>query len=427
MKTRIKQITLGLLLVAGLAVTSCENYTGEYKMSKGTPTVYYVRPTDAAKADSLLTGAYMGTSVVLVGENLTSVQELFFNDVKAVLNINFITPNTLYATVPNTLPTEITNKIWMVTEAKDTVGYDFVTQVPNPTISRIYCDNIPAGGTVTLMGDYMLDYPNAHISISIGNYTVPYEDILSVDKTSMSFVAPPDDVSGYITVTTTYGSNTRSYRTLFRDGDPDKVQFITGFEPTENGGTGFVGGWGRPAAQELQNDPALAIKGTYVRKEININATTSYTTGWNVNIWGSADTNNPNADIPNPMFSFNPETAALKFDMNVLQAWSAVPFSIFFIPPGDAENCLWDGAGGHPRAFYAPWQATGSYVTDGWETVTIPIADFKYSNSGATIDLTTSYANLCIALHNFGAEAYAGGSVCSPVILLDNVRVISME
>ncbi|MDR0894254.1 MAG: glycan-binding surface protein [Prevotellaceae bacterium] len=427
MKNRFNQIMLCLLAAVGFAVTSCEDYTGKYEMTGGKPTIYYVRPTDAAKADSLLTGAYMGSTVCLVGDNLTSIQELFFNDVKATLNINFITKNTLIVSVPQTLPDAISNKIWMVTEEKDTVGYDFVTQIPNPIISRIYCDNVPEGGTVTLIGDYLLDYPNAHISVTIGNYTVPYENITHVEKTTMSFIAPPADVSGYVTVTSTYGSNTRSYRTLFRDGDPEKVQFITGFEPTENGGTGYVGGWGRPSAQELQNDPALAISGTYVRKEISITGTTSYTTGWNVNIWSSADTNNPNSGIPNPMFSFDPEVAALKFDINVLTPWSAIPFSIFFTPPGDAENCLWDGAGGHPRAFYAPWQAAGPYVTDGWETVTIPLTDFKYSNSGAAIALTSSYSNLCIALHNFGAEAYAGGSECSPVILLDNIRVISME
>jgi hypothetical protein len=419
-----KIYTLLMLALPLLIGTSCEDYTGKYDMTGGLPTVYYVRPTDAAKADSLLTGAFMGATVCLVGDNLTSIQELFFNDQQATLNVNFITKNTLIVNVPQTLPVDKTDKIWMVTGNKDTVSYDFVTQIPNPVLSRIYCENVPAGGTVTLLGDYFLDYPDAHISVTIGSYTVPYSDILSVEKTKMSFVAPPADVKGYITVKTDFGVNNRHYRTLFRDGDSEIVQYITGFEPTENGGTGFVGGWGRPDASELQNDPALAISGTYVRKEYNVENTTSWSTNWNVNIWGAADAN---SGIPDPMFSFDPAVSALKFDMNVLQAWSAVPLCFFFTPAGDAENCLWDQAGGHPRAFYAPWQAAGPYVTDGWETVTIPLVDFKYANNGEPIALTTAYSNLCITLHNFGAEAYAGGAPCTPIMLFDNIRIVKMQ
>jgi hypothetical protein len=420
---------LCLLAAVGFAVTSCEDYTGKYEMTGGTPTIYYVRPTDAAKADSLLTGAYMGSTVCLVGDNLTSIQELFFNDVKATPNINFITKNTLIVSVPNVLPDAISNKIWMVTERKDTIGYDFVTQIPNPSISRIYCDNVPEGGTVTLIGDYMLDYPNAHISVTIGNYTVPYEHITHVEKTTLSFIAPPAEVSGYITVTSTYGSNTRSYRSLFRDGDPEVVQYITRFEPTENNGTGFVPGWGRPGTQQLQNDPALAISGTYVRWDgaLTGGEWASGSPNYVINIWGCNDSSNPNSGIPDPMFTFKPEEAALKFDINVMQAWSGLPIALFFTKASDAENYLW-GDDTYPRAFYAPWTTApgASYVSNGWETVTIPLTDFKYIGSGATVDISDGYSNLGIAIHNRGGAAYAGTD-CSPVILIDNIRVIKIQ
>jgi len=434
MKNRMNHILNGLLLVACFALpgifAGCNDYTGEYEMTGGEPTIYYVRPTDANKADSLLVGAYMGETVCLVGENLTSIHELYFNDVKATLNINFITKNTLIVTVPTTIPEDKTDKIYMKLSSGGEATYDFITRIPNPTISRILCDNVPEGGKVVLLGDYFLDYPDAPISVSIGNYTVPHEDIVSVEKTRMSFLAPPADVKGYISVKTSFGSNGRSYRDLFRDGDESIVQFITGFEDSENGGTGFVGGWGRPGPLQIQSEPELALSGNYVRWAGSLTGGewSSGTPEYALNIWGCDDTANPNSGIPNPMFTFSPETAVLKFDINVLTPWSGLPIIICFDAPGTAENYLW-ADGTMPRAFYAPWETAegNSFTTDGWETVSIPISDIKYVGNGSVAkDLDLVFSNLNIAMHNRGAGMYAGTD-CSPVILIDNIRVIDTK
>ncbi|MDR0960943.1 MAG: glycan-binding surface protein [Mediterranea sp.] len=413
------------LVALTVTLTSCNDYTGKYEMTDGLPVVYYVRPTDAALADSLLTGAFMGSSICLVGDNLTSIQEIYFNDQKATLNINFITKNTLIVNVPQTLPVDKTDQIKMITSQKDTIPYDFVTQIPNPVLSRIYCENVPPGGTVTLLGDYFLDYPDAHISVKIGNYTVPYSDITHVEKTTLSFIAPPADVKGYITVETDFGTNNRHYRSLFRDGDSEIVQPITGFEPTENGGSGFVGGWGRPSAQQLQNDPAIALSGTYVRMEANVTAG-AWSSAWQINIWGSKNLDNPNTGLPDPLFPFKPAEAALKIDINVMTPWTALPLIFCFTTATDNEGYMW-GDATHPRAFYAPWvDNAGSYVSNGWETVTIPLADFKYLGDGTVVDISEAYSSLGIALHNRGAAIYSGTADCTPVILLDNVRVVKM-
>jgi hypothetical protein len=104
-----------------------------------------------------------------------------------------------------------------------------------------------------------------------------------------------------------------------------------------------------------------------------------------------------------------------------------------FYAQGGQEGYLWDdgtkNGGGAPRGVWMPWQGSGSYTTDGWETISIPLSEFKYNGAGAVIPLSTAFGSLGISVHNRGADGSEGrpdwiGNDCSPVILIDNVRVI---
>ncbi len=420
MKNKINILKSFLLLacITTMAIlTGCKDYTGEYEMTDGVPTINYVRLTDPTKADSLLVSAFMGQTICLVGDNLTSIHEVYFNDIKATLNINYITKNTLIVTVPNIVPGEKTDKIYMTLKSGKTVDYDFKVGIPAPIISRIKCDHVPAGGTIILLGDYFFDYEDGAIGISIGSYTVPHDDILSVEKTRVSFVAPADDVKGNINVKTIYGRNIPSYKSLFRD----MSGLITSFEDSENGGTGFVGGWGRPAASQFEEDPQYAITGKYLKWSGDLKGG-EWSAGPILNIWSQ-----DNSDINDPMFTTDPKMSALKFEINVLEKWNGLPMIFCFDAANTNEAYLWADTS-QPRAFYAPWVGTESgYVSeDGWETVTIPLTDMVYAGNGSTLEMPTKFGELGIALHNRGAAIYAG-SDSSPVILIDNVRVVSTE
>ena len=76
----------------------------------------------------------MRSTVCVVGENLRSVTELFFNDQPAVLNTSYMTDHTLIVTVPNEIPDLVTDKIYFVTQSKDTVAYDFHVIIPAPDV-----------------------------------------------------------------------------------------------------------------------------------------------------------------------------------------------------------------------------------------------------------------------------------------------------
>jgi hypothetical protein len=410
-----KTLLTGLALLAALVFTTCqEEEPGKYEMTGGVPVIYYVRPPSAKAADSLLTSAYTGNPICLVGDNLTSIKELYFNDLKAILNINFITKNTLLVNVPKDIPAEVTNKIYMVTGAGQKVDYDFKVMMPPPSIQRIKCEQVSAGEEAVLFGDYFLnDDPSKPLSVSIGGYTIPNEDILDIQKTQITFIAPAGDVKGLVSVITAYGS-ARS-KDIFRD---DRG-LITGFED------GFTGGWGRPA--HIEEDPEYARWGKYVRLSGDL-AAGAWTAGGNdytINIWGE-DNGVPSGNL----FAADPATAILKFEANVLETWSAIPMIFCFYAQGGQEGYLWEDGnadgGGAPRGVWVPWLETGAYASTGWETVAIPLSSFKYNGAGAEVPLSTAFGALGISVHNRGNAAWNGAD-CSPVILIDNVRVIPGE
>ena len=424
MKNKIKNTLFLLVSFVCVAVmlSACqENYTGKYEMTDGVPIVYYVRPTNAANSDDLLLGARLGETICIVGDNLTSVQELYFNDKKAFLNHNFITKNTLIVTVPREVSEEPDDKIYLINKKGQSTGFDFIVLMPSPVIQRILCEHVPEGGDLVILGDYFFDDDPAGnpLKVKVGVWDVPENEIVDIQKTSIKFKAPPGDVTGRIQVTSIYGASARSNQ-IFRD----MRGWITGFEPGEFDS----GGWGRPTADQIQADPELALMGRYLRFEGNLAPTGSgqgnnqgYDQGMIANLWSSI-----NSNLNDPLFTSDPINSILRFEAYVMTPWSALPMIFMFDEAGTDENWLWaDGSNPpRPRGFWVPWLETGSYVGAGWETVSIPLSEMKYSATGAEIAVSESFGQLGFAIHNRGTVMYDGTAPCSPVILIDNIRVV---
>ncbi len=408
------RIIIPFLLIIVIIAGCDREDSGKYKMTDGKPTIHYVRYQSKDKEEQLLKGAYMNEDIILIGDNLTSIQEVWFNNVKALLNINMITKNTLFVTIPKDLPSERTDKMYFVTRDKDTVAYDFEIMIPAPILSRIKNEQVPEGEDVVLYGDYFLATDASLIKIFVGDYQIPTADIVSFEKNQLVFKSPPLSIKGPIEVKTLYGTTG-----LSKDIFHDDRGLITGFEE------GFVAGWGRPDNSKIQNDPKLSINNNYVR----IDGTTIGIDGaWVggsviINIWGE-DNGVPTGNL----FPSNPATSTLKFEANVLESWSAGPMIFSFFKQGQTESYLWgDGnasGGGMPRGAWVPWLSSGSYVSDGWETISIPLSEFKYNGYGTEIPLSENYGALGIAIHNRGNENWIGTAECTPVILIDNIRVI---
>ena len=81
-----------------------------------------------------------------------------------------------------------------------------------------------------------------------------------------------------------------------------------------------------------------------------------------------------------------------------------------------------------PRALYMPWQATGSFDTGGkWITVSLPIATefvWYWDGTKASGQLKTeTFAGMEI----FFAAGAAGGTSCTPMVQIDNIRAVPVK
>ncbi|MDD5284052.1 MAG: hypothetical protein PHF43_07990, partial [Bacteroidales bacterium] len=208
--------SLLLLLIAlfTFGVQSCDDNPDKFELTEGIPEVYYVRIPNPESADSLLVKAFMDNSIVLVGKNLTSIREMWFNDKKAILNSSFITDNNLFVTIPKEIPGVVTDKIYMITKGNDTLTYDFGVQVPGPVVSRISNEYAHDGHVAILYGDYFIDDPNVPLTITMAG-NIPVTEIISIEKTKVTFRIPEGAQKGYLNVKSIYGTARSKFQ--FRD------------------------------------------------------------------------------------------------------------------------------------------------------------------------------------------------------------------
>ena len=220
MKIRnIKWAAMMAIAVASFGFTSCEDQPDKYEVTSGTPSINFIRPVDAAKKDSLITAASPNNTIVLVGHNLRSITKLLFNDVPAVLNTSYITDNSMIVTVPKTLPTNVSDSLYMITSKNDTIAYPFAVTIPAPTVSSMSNEWAKAGEEATITGDYFLDYDNAPLEIKVGdNYTLDRSNISSITKTSITFTVPEGMPHDYIHVVSKYGDTKAKFKYMDNTG-----------------------------------------------------------------------------------------------------------------------------------------------------------------------------------------------------------------
>lgn len=415
------------LVIASLSMTACEDEPDKYEVAGGVPTVKYVRIPDVAFCDSLLSGAYMANTICLVGENLRSIYELYFNDRKAILNSSFITDNTLVVDVPKEIPSLVTDKMYMITKSKDTIAYDFKVLVPGPAISSMKCEWAQPGEVTEIRGDYFIDDPNIPLALKIGDTNI---EIQNFTQNTISFVVPENLTESPIEVTTVYGTTKSKF--YYKDS---RGMLFDDWGAGE-GGTGLTNhGW---HPREIKKDE-FSLDGSYM--ELG-GAVMTADGGWAdsnfaFEYWpgdwstpqGFTGTDSHLSDL----VSFKDfANMALKFEMCIPASnpWMAGAMQVIFsgdeqVTMQTANNTFFNNDTGYPRALYRPWIATGSYDTaDEWVTVTLPITEsFVYDQNGeaAKIPLTEkNFTGLTIFVWGGGIA----GTECNPIIKIDNIRAV---
>lgn len=428
------KITASLMLsvFAAVAFVACEDEPDKYEVASGSPEVIYI--TTPANSDSLITEAFMGKLVVLIGNNLRSITKLYFNDVEAVLNSSLITDHTLICTVPNDLPSHSSNIIYMVNSCGDTTKYDFVVRVPAPVLNSMTCEMLKPGEIATINGDYLLDYEDSPLTIVMPDGTTITE-FKSCTKTAVSFVVPDGCTqAGAITVTSKYGA-TKSTRFNFNDARG----LITDFDGT----TDIVPqGWNVPKYQS--EDEGITGKYAILGPE-DLDENASWNENYKLPFWCGTWNGNPmgitsgvGVPICNVIDFTDWKNMAFKFELCVPKSnpWMAGALQVVFASAADCANDTWQnntyiqtsavkGGKDLSRGIYRPWEATGSFDTnDEWITVTIPFSEFVYNYDGSKVTAQTldpdAFASLILWVNGGGVA----GTACAPILKLDNLRAV---
>lgn len=428
MKYRMKNINwlFGVTAIAllGSIMTACVDEPDKYEVADGLPTVKYVRMTMPAASDSLIDGAYMANTICLVGDNLRSIYELYFNDQKAVLNTSLITDHTLIVDVPRTIPDDVTNKIYMVNRAKDTVAYDFKVLVPAPVVNSMSNEYAKPGSVTTIYGDYLLDDPNVPLEISFpGNVNVT--EFLSINKTSVRFVVPEEaELSGNVTVKSIYGTGRSGFQYM------DARGFLFDWDGVK--GMATAHGW-RNGVVSNSTEGIEPLDGNYVVFSGDLD-----NTAWpdedrqSFNYWPEPDEGYP--ELSTLFDAEDWRNMLLKFECFIPTStpWTTSSLQMIFTGNDDVtyetENNGYIGNDDLPRGLWTPWLATGSYDTGNeWITVTVPLSNFIYNRYGAvsanSLD-KDSFTGLTFILYAGPQNAGENG----PILMgIDNIRVVPVK
>lgn len=396
MKTFIKNILLCTVVFA--AATYIFSSCSDDDDNGSVPVVRYVRAIDAAKSDSIVTKAYLGSVIAIIGDNLSGVKEVWFNDQVAKLNPVYVTKHSILVSIPNEIPAEVTGKIRLVTHSGVESFFDFGVDVPTPVLNSMKCEYVADGDIAVIYGDFFLE-PKVFFN---GNMSA---EIISFTKTQIQVKVPEGSKAGPITVESIYGSTRSQFS--FRDNNvqtPTTHIFID-FENT---------GWNTWGLSAFAN--VGGPTGQYMAFEGSVGSW-----AWPAN--------------PLQMYFNNPvresilskeddlSSMALRFEA-YSHEWHDTPLLLWFSNKQDTHSV----DGDEPQAHWKPYLVNGvksNYTTDGWITVTIPLSDFKYDKEETVENRAiTSYEEL-VDLH---AMFFGAADATSNVKLwIDNIRIVKYK
>ena len=426
----LNKILAALTISAGFLAVSCEDQPDAFVPAEGVPSVDFIRYADR---DIVITQAFMQEAVCLVGNNLRSINQLWFNDQEAVLNTSYITDNTLVVSVPKTKATVRTDKIYMITAAKDTVTYDFVVLAPAPVVKAMSNEYAKEGEEVTITGQYFI----SPITIEFQGAVVEEAD-MKLSETAATFKIPAGTQPGVVKVTTASGTT----KAPFQYRDPRGL--ITNFD----GGTDVVPqGWNFKGEYKSEG----GVDGNYVElKSANVlDESGAWNEDYKIDFWCGnwngdpmSVTSGPGTPICYVVDFTDFKNMALKFEICIPKSnpWSSGAMQLIFASADKAANDSWQNntfvhsSAGDPagldlcRGLWRPWEATGEFHTDDkWITVAVPFSEFIYNSDGTPglvpLERPEDFASFVIWAWSGGVN----GKECNPIFRIDNIRAVSVK
>ncbi|VBB44726.1 conserved exported hypothetical protein [uncultured Paludibacter sp.] len=415
------------LLFAINILFACEDAPSRFDgYDGGKPVVRYIRPCDATTSDSLLSSAYLGNQIAIIGDELAGVNAIYFNDQKAVLNPEYVTDKSIIVTIPNGIPS-IKQDIIKLCTNKDTVLYNFETKVPAPAINSMDFEYAAEGATTIIHGLYFVNDGGSPLEVYFTNNLKA--EIISSDLNNISIKIPTGAQPGPITVKSVYGS---TVSTLWYK---DNRNIIANFNPNNYPDYNYFFGWhGASGVSDVDG-----INGYYLK--INGDANELTNDSWDDGFlswekWTYLPTD-PDFFDANKISKY-----VCKFEVKVIGTWSCKALQIIFTGASDVMlnwqngngltyNSKYGAANGYvsdsefPRALWQPWATTEdkTFETDQWMTVSIPMSDFTYNASGAKLAAPNGgghYSGITIFLNGGGVT----GTSCNTTMYIDNLRIV---
>lgn len=348
MKTKMKPL-YGSILCVAVALAVAFSYSSCSKETTGTPHIRYIRITDPASADSLLVGGYQSNLIAIVGENLATAREIWFNDRQSVLTTTYITNTTILVSIPSQVPLDITNKMRIIFANGYVLEHDFEVQISEPLLLSMDNEYTLAGDVATIRGNYF--YEPLTVTFAGGGTG----ELINVEDDIIRVRVPVDAQPGPVTIKTNFGETPSDF--WYRDGR----NIILSSDP-------FTGWWNASfvVSNPAQGDPP-AINGNYIRVTRAISGWAwTEVAGGPADAMGAISSNLPDEAI------LKPEKYYLKFEVNTVKPYNSNMIKFNFGLEGQVNDAYQ----------WAPPFDTGGQ----WQTVSIPFETIieSYKDLGVT-------------------------------------------
>ena len=267
-------------------------------------------------ADSLLVGAFMGSLIAIVGEDLEHTVELWFNDQQASLTPTYITNETIIVNVPSSVPVEVTNEIRFVFANGEEMTHPFNVNVPAPILTGIKSEYVEAGDIAVLTGDFFFEPTSVTFPGGAEG------QIVSLGKTEIQVMVPEGAEVGEIAVNTNFGTAFSDF--IFRD---DR-NVVVNFDDKRSRS------WNSPVANVMAGEGRVApCSGNYTYFEWDAVGAWQWVNELNM-MYIAEDGETGRGNVPIFPAGASVNEWGVRFELNVPFEWREIPLEIFFAPYG---------------------------------------------------------------------------------------------
>jgi hypothetical protein len=246
-----------------------------------------------------------------------------------------------------------------------------------PEITSMKCEFVPDGSEAVIYGKNL---KNTEV-IFPGNLTAVVNTEKSNDSTLVVAV-PEGTTSGKISVKNAKGEEVKS-TFFFRDNRNIIINFDNKL-PTWGGYTPFY--QGEKMTRTDINDESTALPAELPDSCSGLYGFLygKYNTAWTMSetmyiqyVANPDEGGRGPVSIAGSFETYDIEDLALKFEVYIPKEvpYQGVKTEIFFGPYNSPDK---HGRSESPICFWEPYQKSGSFYTDGWETITIPLTEFYH-------------------------------------------------